>query len=83
MMVDVGPGAGALVIYTDNDLRSQEIETIPNGRMPGMFRQKSCGTGLPVATSQQLCSDRLPKATTVSGTAPLRAAARYTSSAHR
>ncbi len=28
-MVDVGPGVGALVIYTGEDLRSQEIEISP------------------------------------------------------
>jgi len=30
VMVDVGPGAGALVIYTGDDLRSHEIEIEPN-----------------------------------------------------
>jgi hypothetical protein len=29
VMVDVGPGAGALVIYTGDDLRGQEIEISP------------------------------------------------------
>jgi hypothetical protein len=29
VMVDVGPGAGALVIYTRDDLRGQEIEISP------------------------------------------------------
>lgn len=28
-MVDVGPGAGALVIYTSEELRGQEIEISP------------------------------------------------------
>ena len=32
VMVDVGPGAGALVIYTSNELRGQEIEISPEGR---------------------------------------------------
>ena len=31
-MVDVGPGAGALVIYTRDALRGQEIEISPYGR---------------------------------------------------
>lgn len=30
-MVDVGPGAGALVIYTSDELRGQEIEISPKG----------------------------------------------------
>ena len=32
VMVDVGPGAGALVIYTADPLRGQEIEISPKGR---------------------------------------------------
>jgi hypothetical protein len=31
VMVDVGPGAGALVIYTRDELRGQEIEISPAG----------------------------------------------------
>ena len=31
VMVDIGPGAGALVIYTDDELRGQEIEISPDG----------------------------------------------------
>ena len=31
VMVDVGPGAGALVIYAGSDLRGQEIEISPLG----------------------------------------------------
>jgi hypothetical protein len=31
VMVDVGPGAGALVIYTADELRGQEIEISPMG----------------------------------------------------
>ena len=31
-MVDVGPGFGALVIYTRADLRGHEIEISPSGR---------------------------------------------------
>ncbi|SRR6266849_3163129 len=31
VMVDVGPGAGALVIYTGSELRGQEIEISPVG----------------------------------------------------
>jgi hypothetical protein len=31
VMVDVGPGAGALVIYTADELRGQEIEISPQG----------------------------------------------------
>jgi hypothetical protein len=31
VMVDVGPGAGALVIYTADELRGQEIEISPKG----------------------------------------------------
>ena len=31
VMVDVGPGAGALVIYTNDDLRGEEIEISPMG----------------------------------------------------
>ena len=31
VLVDVGPGAGALVIYTSDSLRGQEIEISPNG----------------------------------------------------
>jgi len=31
VMVDVGPGAGALVIYTGDELRGQEIEISPAG----------------------------------------------------
>ena len=31
VMVDVGPGAGALVIYTRSELRGQEIEISPAG----------------------------------------------------
>jgi hypothetical protein len=31
VMVDVGPGAGALVIYTGEELRGQEIEISPAG----------------------------------------------------
>lgn len=31
-MVDVGPGAGALVIYTTEALRGQEIEISPIGK---------------------------------------------------
>ena len=31
VMVDVGPGAGALVIYTGDELRGQEIEISPTG----------------------------------------------------
>lgn len=31
VMVDVGPGAGALVIYTGDELRGQEIEISPSG----------------------------------------------------
>ena len=31
VMVDVGPGAGALVIYTSDELRGQEIEISPVG----------------------------------------------------
>ena len=30
-MVDVGPGTGALVIYTGDELRGQEIEISPMG----------------------------------------------------
>jgi PAS domain-containing protein len=30
VMVDVGPGAGALVIYTRDELRGQEIEISPD-----------------------------------------------------
>jgi len=30
-MVDVGPGAGALVIYASDELRGQEIEISPAG----------------------------------------------------
>ena len=30
-MVDVGPGAGALVIYTNDDLQGEEIEISPKG----------------------------------------------------
>jgi hypothetical protein len=30
-MVDVGPGAGALVIYAREELRGQEIEISPHG----------------------------------------------------
>jgi len=29
VMVDVGPGAGALVVYTTDDLRGEEIEISP------------------------------------------------------
>jgi hypothetical protein len=32
VMVDVGPGAGALVIYTRDELRGQEIEISPVGK---------------------------------------------------
>lgn len=32
VMVDVGPGAGALVIYTREELRGQEIEISPEGK---------------------------------------------------
>jgi hypothetical protein len=32
VMVDVGPGAGALVIYTDEELRGTEIEISPKGK---------------------------------------------------
>jgi hypothetical protein len=32
VMVDVGPGAGALVIYTSDGLRGQEIEISPAGQ---------------------------------------------------
>jgi hypothetical protein len=32
VMVDVGPGAGALVIYTPDSLRGQEIEMSPAGQ---------------------------------------------------
>lgn len=32
VMVDVGPGAGALVIYTRDELRGQEIEISPTGK---------------------------------------------------
>ena len=31
VMVDVGPGAGALVIYAGDELRGQEIEISPKG----------------------------------------------------
>jgi hypothetical protein len=31
VMVDVGPGAGALVIYTGSELRGQEVEISPVG----------------------------------------------------
>jgi hypothetical protein len=31
VMVDVGPGAGALIVYTGDDLRGQEIEISPIG----------------------------------------------------
>ncbi len=31
VMVDIGPGAGALVIYTREGLRGQEIEISPDG----------------------------------------------------
>ena len=31
VMVDVGPGAGALVIYTRDELRGEEIEISPEG----------------------------------------------------
>jgi hypothetical protein len=31
VMVDVGPGAGALVIYTGDELHGQEIEISPEG----------------------------------------------------
>lgn len=31
VMVDVGPGAGALVIYANDDLRGEEIEISPRG----------------------------------------------------
>ena len=31
VMVDVGPGAGALVIYTNDDLHGDEIEISPKG----------------------------------------------------
>jgi hypothetical protein len=31
VMVDVGPGAGALVIYTNDDLLGEEIEISPMG----------------------------------------------------
>jgi hypothetical protein len=31
VMVDVGPGAGALVIYADDELRGEEIEISPIG----------------------------------------------------
>jgi len=31
VMIDVGPGAGALVIYTRDELRGQEIEISPKG----------------------------------------------------
>lgn len=31
VMVDVGPGAGALVIYTADEMRGQEIEISPAG----------------------------------------------------
>jgi hypothetical protein len=31
VMVDVGPGAGALVVYAADDLRGQEIEISPAG----------------------------------------------------
>ncbi len=31
VMVDVGPGTGALVIYTGDELRGQEIEISPTG----------------------------------------------------
>ena len=30
-MVDVGPGAGALIVYTRDELRGQEIEISPMG----------------------------------------------------
>ena len=32
VMVDVGPGAGALVIYAGDSLRGQEIEISPSGK---------------------------------------------------
>src|ERR1700680_34049 len=32
VMVDVGPGAGALVIYARDELRGQEIEISPAGK---------------------------------------------------
>jgi hypothetical protein len=32
VMVDVGPGAGALVIYTREELRGQEIEISPDAK---------------------------------------------------
>ena len=32
VMVDVGPGAGALVIYAPDELRGQEIEISPLGK---------------------------------------------------
>lgn len=32
VMVDVGPGAGALVIYTREELRGQEIEISPESK---------------------------------------------------
>ena len=31
-MLDIGPGAGALVIYTNDDLRGDEIEISPFGQ---------------------------------------------------
>lgn len=32
VMLDVGPGAGALIIYTSDELLDQEIEISPKGR---------------------------------------------------
>jgi hypothetical protein len=31
VMVDVGPGVGALIVYTEDELRDQEIEISPVG----------------------------------------------------
>ena len=49
VMVDVGPGAGALVIYTGDELRGEEIEISPEGRdshrvHTGVLRRKT-GSG--------------------------------------
>ena len=32
VMIDVGPGAGALIVYTGDELLGQEIEISPKGR---------------------------------------------------
>ena len=48
VMLDVGPGAGALVIYTRAELLGQEIEISPKGRDPErvhteVLRRKTAG----------------------------------------